>query len=132
MRSTAQLRERLVKKGAGPEDIERVLTKLEELRYLDDAGFAEAFVNSRKRKKGRLAIARELAQKGITGELREAALAGVDEQAQLATARQLVAKNLWRWSAKPKARAKAFAFLARRGFPGEIVQRALEGSGLSD
>jgi regulatory protein len=132
MRTKAELRERLAKKGALPEDVERVIMRLEDLDYLDDASFAEAYVSSRKRKKGRLAISRELAQKGISGELREAALEEVDEDAQLKTAGELIDRNRWRWSGKPQARAKAFAFLARRGFPAGIALEALDKSDLKD
>lgn len=132
MRSAAQLRARLGKKGATPADIERVIQKLLELRYLDDAGFAEAYVRGHKHKKGSLALARELAHKGIPEELRETALHGLGEGEQLKTARALVEKNRWRWQGKPRAKSRAFAFLARRGFPAEVARHALEASGLSD
>lgn len=130
MRSKAQLKGRLEKKGARADTVARVMARLEELNYLDDAAYAELYVASRKRKKGSLAIAQELRQKGIAAATSQAALAQVDEKAQLQTAKSLIEKNLWRWSGKPQARAKAFAFLARRGFPGEIVKRAIEESAL--
>jgi SOS response regulatory protein OraA/RecX len=51
----------------------------------------------------------------------------LDEATQLGSAAALVQKNLWRWRGEPRARyAKAYAFLARRGFPADIVRRALE------
>lgn len=132
MYTRAQLRERLRRKGATEETIEQVIGKLEDLKFVDDAAFAETYVDSRRSRKGRLALKRELFQKGVPEGLVEGALEPLDTEGQVAAARAVLAKQRWRFQkAKPeRRRAKAYTFLARRGFTGEVVVRALEGNKL--
>jgi regulatory protein len=128
----AQLREKLVRKGAAPETVARVLARLTELTLLDDAHYAEAYVHSRSRNKGALKLRQELLYKGVREELVEKALGTLEGSAQVEAARALLAKNLWRWRGEPRERyAKAYAFLARRGFPVDVVKAALERSPLA-
>ncbi|ADI15043.1 regulatory protein RecX [Truepera radiovictrix] len=123
----AQLQERLRRKGATPETVERVLAKLVDLEFVDDALYAEAYVRSRSRNKGALRLRQELFHKGVNEELVEKALGALDERAQVEAASALVEKNLWRWKGEPRERyAKAYAFLVRRGFPADVVRAALE------
>lgn len=79
-------------------------------------------------RKGRFALARELARRGVAEELRDQALAPLDDAQQAAAAREVVARNAWRFASGDafKDRAKAAGFLARRGFPGEVVRAVLE------
>ena len=59
--AAAELRRKLRQKGHEAEAIEAALTRLAELGYLDDAEFARALVGWRAGKRGRRAIAAELA-----------------------------------------------------------------------
>jgi regulatory protein len=128
----AQLREKLVRKGATPETVERVLARLTALKLLDDTYYAEAYVRSRSGSKGPLKLRQELLYKGVHEELVEKALGTLTASAQVEAARSLLAKNLWRWRGEPRERhAKAYAFLARRGFPVDVVKAALEHSPLA-
>ena len=130
MYTEAQLREKLRRKEATVETIERVMARLKELKFLDDAGFAEAYVNSRKSRKGRLALKQELFQKGITETLVEETLEPLDTETQVEAALGVLEKQTWRFQKAPpeKRKAKAYAFLARRGFTGDVVKEALERS----
>lgn len=128
MYTEAQLRDKLRGKGTSDADIDATLARLRELHLTDDGAFAEAFVRGRKRKKGRIALRRDLRVKGVGERDIEAALEPLDDDAQIATAAAIVAKHAWRFDSGDarRDRAKAYAFLARRGFRSEVAQRALE------
>ncbi len=128
----AQVAKKLAGKGATPETIEQVLGKLAELKLIDDALYAESYVRSRSRNKGALRLRQELFHKGVAEGLVEKALGELDEAAQVETALSLLKKNLWRWKGEPRERyAKAYAYLARRGYPVEVAREALGRSSLS-
>ena len=62
----AELAKKLKSKGFGSPEIEAAAQRLEELGYVDDASFAARYAADAARKgKGKLRIARELAQKGL-------------------------------------------------------------------
>ena len=121
-RSESELRLHL-RKHKTPEDVlERTLVRLREHRHADDAVFARAWVDNRKafRPRGRRALAWELQRKGVTAEVAQTALAEIDEsalayQAGLKKARQLPTAD---W---PEFRTKISAYLARRGFPSDVI-----------
>lgn len=111
-----------------PELAAELLDRLEEFGLLDDAAFAEGFVNSRRTRKGRIALSRELRSKGVAEEIIDETLAPLDDAAQLETAVELLERNAWRFEGvdRRRNRARAFAFLARRGFPAGVAADALE------
>lgn len=125
--TTGQLKDKLVRKGAAESTITKVLEKLTELKLVDDALYAETFVRTRSRNKGAIRLRQELFRKGVAEPLVDKAVGELDEDTQLESAAALAQKNLWRWKGEPRERyAKAYAFLARRGFPAEVVRAALE------
>ncbi|MBP5749637.1 MAG: RecX family transcriptional regulator [Firmicutes bacterium] len=79
----AELAKKLKSKGFETTEIEEAAGRLEELGYVDDASYAARYATDAARKgKGRLRIARELAQKGLdTGDAKDAieALAGEED-----------------------------------------------------
>jgi regulatory protein len=126
-----ELRRRLTRKGATEETVARVLERLERLNLVDDAAFAKSYVRLKRHNKGPRALHRELRQKGVPEVLTSDALAAVGEDEQREAAHTLLEKNAWRWKGDARKRkAKAYAFLLRRGFAGEVVIEALEASGL--
>lgn len=125
--TTGQLRDKLKRKGATDETVERVIGKLIDLKLVDDALYAETFVRTRSRNKGAIRLRQELFHKGVDEVLVDKAVENLGEETQLESARSLVEKNRWRWKGEPRERyAKAYAFLARRGFPVDVVREALE------
>ena len=131
--TTGQLKDKLSRKGATEETVAKVLEKLTELKLVDDALYAEAFVRSRSRNKGAIRLRQELFRKGVAEPLVDKAVGELGEAAQLESALALAEKNLWRWKGEPRERyAKAYAFLARRGFPVEVVRGVLEQTFLDD
>lgn len=130
----AQLRNKLERKEATPEVIDRVITRLEELNFVDDEAFATMYVRSRQQKKGRIALRQELFQKGVPEEIVDKVVDKLETPTQIEAALAVLEREAWRFDKDDprKNRAKAYAFLARRGFTGEVVSEALERSSLFD
>ena len=124
----AELRERLGRKGVDPSVAEAAIERLERLELLDDRRVAEGVVRSRRDRKGRHALARDLSRYGVSDELRDEALAPLDDADQERTARAVLEAHAWRFAGadRRKAYAKAASFLARRGFPGDSARVALD------
>ena len=137
-RSRAELAEKLAAKEISEETAERVLDRFEELKLIDDAAFAEAFVRSRasSRRLARPALRRELARKGVTGEVAEAALEQRTEDQEREDAAALVRKkvrpdrDLVDRASREKALRRLASMLARRGYSPhvsfEIAQQVLQ------
>ncbi len=77
-RSVDETRRRLRHHGYQPGLVDGVLERLVEMGYLDDEGFAQAWVESRDRARprGEMALRRELSMKGIDRETIRKVLAG--------------------------------------------------------
>lgn len=131
--TTGQLKDKLTRKGATEETVSRVLDRLLELKLVDDALYAETFIRSRSRNKGAIRLRQELFRKGVAEPLVDKAVGKLDESVQLGAAVALAQKNRWRWKGESREQyAKAYAFLARRGFSVEVVRGALEQTFTSD
>lgn len=118
-----------LRRCAYPEDaVSRVLAYLEQVGYLDDAGFASQWAASRQAKGlGARRIARELRRKGVDASAVEQTLEGMDDGAQLdaalfAARKAARGRNL----DDPRDRQKLLAALARRGFDYALARRTLE------
>jgi regulatory protein len=124
----AELRERLLRKQAKEPVVDEVLERLAHYQLVDDGEFAEAYVRTHGTRKGSIALRHELLRRGVPDETAESSLEPLDRDAELANAERLLERNAWRFrgSDARRERARAFAFLARRGFPGEVVATALE------
>lgn len=131
--SERELRERLARKETPLADVERVIDRLRDLDLIDDAKVGALLVRSKQRKKGIFALRRALRRKGIEGETARKALEPVTDATQLAAARAILAKHAWRFEDRDsKARSRAFAFLARRGFPPDVAGAAVDATGWFD
>lgn len=125
-RSRKELREKLTGKKYSPETVSAVIEKLERLELLDDEKFARLWVNSRINFNPRSAwlIAGELRRKGIAEETARRVLGEMlPPEREREAARELAESRarLYRSEPPPTARRKLFAFLARRGFPSDLV-----------
>jgi len=139
MYTTVELTRKLLRRGLDPDLADSLVTRLVELELVNDAVYADLYVSTRSGAKGRLGLRQELRQKGVAPEIAEARLAELTPDDQLAAATALLRKNAWRYRqaeadatdrlAALKARAKAFAFLARRGFPVDAAQGAIDAVG---
>ena len=135
-RSVAETSRRLRHLGYRPEFVERVVTQLIELGYLDDVAFARAWIESRDRARprGTAGLRRELALKGVPRDViaqaleeRDEAVPGTDTSADLAAALRLLERRRLALDREPdarKRRQKAYALLARNGFNPEVCLEA--------
>jgi regulatory protein len=120
----AELSGQLSKRGY-PDDVsDRVLDRLAAVGLVDDADFAEQWVQSRRAKAGKSkrALAAELHTKGVDNDVITAALGGIDAGAERDRAEQLVRAKLRRETlsedSKDEVRVshRLVAMLARRGY----------------
>jgi regulatory protein len=138
-RSRAQLEAKLAAKGAPADVSQRVLDRFEEVGLVDDAEFARALVRSAQAGRGLAgrALRQELRRTGVDDETASAALAELDPEQELATARALVERRLpaSRGLTPDKRLARLASMLARKGYPPSVafgvVREALarEGAG---
>ncbi len=125
-RSTAEVRQNLLKKDVSPAVTEAAIARMESLGYLDDAAFARYWVANRDAFKPRspLALRSELRQKGVPDAAIDAALADYDADD---AAYRAAHKRLGRYRGTDEAtfRKKLGAFLQRQGFGYEQINDVL-------
>jgi regulatory protein len=126
-RSRAELRTRLLER-AEEDVVDRVITRLEELRYLDDEQFAASFAASRVAAKpvGRTRLRRDLQRRKVPNEVAEEAMNEVyGETGEEALIDRAIAKRL-RTRGRPTSREesqKLLAHLIRQGFRYDLAMR---------
>ncbi|MGO9033635.1 recombination regulator RecX [Mycobacterium sp.] len=121
-RTRAELAGQLAKRGY-PDDVSaRVLDRLTDVGLVDDAGFAEQWVHSRRANagKGKRALAAELHTKGVDNDVITSVLGGINPAEEGGRAEQLVRARLRRENLSDADDARVsrrlVAMLARRGF----------------
>lgn len=109
-------------------DIEKVLERLKELKYLNDSGYAEDYIADkiRFRPRGKFLLARELKLKGLDSDLIKNALEkqNIDESG---IAAQALERKMRQWQNLPlqKQRERAYRFLASKGFEPDAIYKAV-------
>ncbi|WTT40755.1 recombination regulator RecX [Kitasatospora sp. NBC_00085] len=128
-KSRKQLADALRKREIPDEVAEQVLTRLEEVGLIDDAAFAQAWVESRHAVRGlsRRALAQELRTKGVAGELVEQAVAQLDHDDETEAARALVERKLraTRGLERQARMRRLVGVLARRGYSEGLAFRVV-------
>jgi len=127
-RATKELTQRLTRKGFSPDIIARTLQRLAELKMVDDAGFARRFAEDRISigHKGKWRVRGELLKRGIDRQQIDAAIAEAPDE--VAAAREVAAKYLGRnRRLEPDVlKRRLYAFLARRGFSPDTIQKVID------
>ena len=125
-RTEAELRAWLVRKGEDERAVEAAVAEVRAGGYLDDAAYARRFADDRRRLDGWGAerIAADLARRGVERELYEAAV-GSDAASELLAAREALARRFPLPPTDDRERARAWRFLATRGYPSEIAYDAV-------
>lgn len=134
-RTQAQLATALRRRGVPEAAATAVLARFAEVKLIDDAMFARAWVDSRHHGRGLAgrALGAELRQRGVAQDDIQAALSELDPEQELATAQELVARRLAGTAGMPvPARIRRLTgVLARKGYPAglayRVVREALEG-----
>jgi regulatory protein len=128
-RSEAEVRRKLREHKVSGETIDAAIAHLRRAGLLDDAAFADYWVENRAafRPRSQRLLKAELKQKGVSGEALEQAVEGVDDAAAAYTlaAKRVRAAKL---AILPNAefRRKLGDYLARRGFDYETIEPIVE------
>ena len=126
-RTVAEVRRRLAEKGAQEDAIDHAVAELSATGYLDDARYAERFVEDRVSLDGWGSdrIERRLVELGVGREHITAALRGRDFGTELDAAVALLRR---RWREPPadnRDRDRALGFLVRKGYDLELAYEAI-------
>jgi len=128
--SVAEMRRALERKGADSRQVQQVITRLRELRYLDDKKFAEHYASSlaRNRAFGRQRIRRELKAKLVDYHQIEPALTQAFEETSEQDLLEKTLEKKIRTLRLPLTRAKLATLcqsLMRRGFRAADIMKAV-------
>ena len=128
-RTRAELAAALRRRGVSEETAATVLGRFSEVKLIDDAAFAAAWVESRHHGRGlaRRALAAELRQRGVPRDDIKAAVGGLDPRQEIATARGLVERRLASTRGQPLAARirRLTGLLARKGYSAAIAYRVV-------
>lgn len=129
-RTRAELADLLAEREI-PEDVaEEVLDRFTEVGLIDDAAFANAWVESRHRGRGlgKRALAQELRRRGVDDQLARDALDELDSDQEEETARALVRRKLpsMRSLDRQVAMRRLLGMLARKGYPGGLAMTVIK------
>ena len=122
-----ELTDKLTDRGFDAETIASALDDLRARRVVDDARVAAAFVRTSAgvKGRGRIRIARELKARGVASDVITAALANIEKADELAAIRRILARKKWTAGAPLAARQRMYRHLLGRGFPADLIGRAL-------
>jgi regulatory protein len=132
-RSRAELADALERRGVPADSAAAVLDRFGEVGLIDDAALARGLAEGQHRERGlaRRAVAAKLRQRGLDGEIADAALASIDRASEVERAHGLVRRRLPSVAGLPhqiQAR-RLVGMLARKGYrPGlayEVVRAEL-------
>jgi regulatory protein len=137
-RTRAQLAAALRRRGVPDDAAEAVLGRFADVKLIDDAMFATAWVESRHHGRGLSgrALAAELRQRGVSSDDIQAAVDQLGPEQEIATARSLVARKLaaTRGQPTPARTRRLVGMLARKGYSQALAYRvareALEQEGV--
>ena len=129
MRTQLEISTRLADRGITDEAITAAMKKLIGYGYVDDAAYAEEYVDTAiaAANYGRRVIAYKLKEKGIDDALIETALAVYTYETEKKIAGKHVEKLRAKYANDKTARRKMFAALARRGFDFDMINTLLSG-----
>jgi len=128
-RTTAELVGWLEARGFGQSEIEAALDRLIETGAVDDEHFARRFAEDKRELRGwgPDRIREALAARGMERDLIDVALAGDGRATQLDRAIGLLERR-GDPPVDDRSRARALAFLARRGYEAELAYEAVRGA----
>lgn len=130
-RSEKEIVEYLKKKKAPEDIVQKIVSKLKEHRFLNDALFAKLWVESRNRTKPRSEwlLSRELEQKGVAKSVIKKLFENTrSKDNDLSFAKQALERRITKYKGLPRNEIyqKLGGFLARRGFDWETCKRAID------
>ncbi len=118
---------RKLKESFYPENvIANAVTFLENYSFIDDKRYADSFVESKKKKYSRRELEAKLYQKGVSKEEIREALGDISDADELENCIRLLRKRVKseEMLSDPAERRKSFAYLMRKGYGYEVVEKA--------
>jgi len=126
---SSEIRDKLDDWGATGEMTEKVLKKLTEEKFVDDARYSVSFVKDKFRfnKWGRVKLSYMLRQKGISSENIAQALQEIDENDYMETLKKLLQEKARKTAARNPydKKAKLLRFAQSHGFEGNLTYQVL-------
>lgn len=131
--SEEMLRRKLLRAGYPEEAAFQAAEKMKEAGYVNDRRTAENYIRYHLQDRSRLRIRMDLRERGIGQDVIDAAFAALEEETddtpeenELEQIRRLLKKRgVDPHSADSKTLLKTMAFLVRKGYPAELVRKAL-------
>jgi regulatory protein len=128
-KTRGQLATVLRRRGVDDKVATAVLARLADVALVDDAAYSQNYVRTRHASSGKTgrALGQELRAKGVADDVVSEALAGLDPESELATARELVAKKLpstRRLDVEARTR-RLVGMLACKGYAGGLALRVV-------
>ncbi len=139
-----QLADLLASRDVPDDAAEAVLDRFTDVKLIDDAAFARAWVDSRHAGRGlaRRALTAELRAKGVDADVAAVAVQAVDDDDEREAARRLVERKVRAMQRLDRATAsrRLVAMLARKGYGGglaaavvrEALDAAVDGADVDD
>lgn len=126
-RTVAEVRARLERAELPAGDIEEAIAELVEFGYLDDARYAQVFVEDKRNLEqwGRERIERALRERGVERDVMVGVLERVDDADELERAVELLGRRFPGGPAEPRDRERAFGVLIRKGYGSEVAADAV-------
>jgi regulatory protein len=130
-RTVLEVRRHLEAKRVEPDTIEQTVVELLEMGYLDDARFAQRFVEDRRTLDhwGNERIERKLLSSGVAADVVETALAERDDGGELEAALTVLARRFREPPETDRDRDRALGFLVRKGYELEVAYDAIRAYG---
>ena len=125
-RSRKELAQDLKSRDVSAEVSEELLNRFAEVGLIDDAAFAEEWVESRGRRSGVARLRQELRLKGVADEHIAEAIGGREDE-DLSNARELAARKVASMEGLETIvrQRRLTAYLGRRGFSNAVVRRVV-------
>ena len=128
--SVSEMKKALIRRTADEDLIQKVISRLKQNGYIDDARYAKQFARQRTegRKQGRFRVARDLRARGVPDRHIEAALEEAAQNTDEASVvRQRIERKLrsFRGEIDDRKLASLYRSLLRSGFSADIIRREL-------
>ena len=124
-----EIRDFLTKKGYLPATADYVLEKLRGYNFVNDGEYAKAYVTAKSSKKGERLIRMELRAKGIAETDAAEALAEINEEGQIASAKGVLEKYARGKAMDAPTLQKAYRHLLSKGYTYEVAKTAISAFG---
>ena len=120
------IREYLKQKGFLPVSIDNAVAKLMEYGYINDKTYAENYVRTYLRRKGKKLLRYELLSKGVEANIIEEVLEEIfDENEEISSCREVFRKYTRNKELDLKMKQKTYAYLAGKGFGSSVISRVM-------